>query len=268
MRDMRSVWRVCMATALALAASGCGASLPKMSGDFADVTREMESVAVMPAHFSLGQVGAFSAQELSELNHDIEIEVGGAFQELVGESRYRLAPLDVSDAALESDPELRAALFEQNQAMAQVFEQLAKSRSKTIDIPYTASLDLLADRSGADQLLFVSGSGFFKTTGRHVKDVGVAVVAAAFGFVSSSGPSSGTHLEAILVDANRGKVLWYNAASDQKDPRKPSEILQVAQKVSRPLLGVSTLPRDRSRDQELIDKYKALGKTSEPDSTE
>ena len=246
--------------ALVLVVAGC-ASMPKTSRDFAAVTQEMKAIVPLPASFTLGEVGAFTGQQMSELNHDIEREVERAAGSLVTESRYRLGALDFGDSALAADSELRNAIFEQHQAMADVFTRLAKSKSKTIDIPYTASLDLIADRSGSDHLLFVTGSGYFKTAGAHVKEAVVAgVVGALFGVAPSSDPSSTTSLAGILVDANRGKVVWYNRVSLPYDPRKPSEIMLTAQALTKPLLGKSKIPRDRSRDQVIIDKYKGLSK--------
>ena len=244
----------------ALIVAGC-ASLPKTSPDFAAVTQEMKTISPLPPTFVLGEVGAFTGQQMSELNHDIEREVDRAMGSLVGESRYRLGALDWSDSALAADAELRTAIFEQHQAIADVFKRLAKSKSKTIDIPYTASLDLIADRTGSDHLLFVTGSGYFKTAGAHVKEAVVAGVAAAlFGVAPASDRSSETNLAGILIDTNRGKVVWYNQVSLAHDPRKPSEILATAQALTKPLLGESKITKDRSRDQVIIDKYKALGK--------
>jgi len=254
----RTPWSLAALVA-GLVGAGC-ATGPKTSGDFANVTKEMNVITLMPASITLAEEGAFTGQQMPELTHDVEREVERAMGALVRESRYRLGAADFGDSALAADPEMRTAIFEQNQAMADVFGQLAKSRSKTIDIPYSASLDLIADRSGSDHLLFVTGSGSFKSSGAQVKEAVIAGVAALLGGTPSVGPVGVTSLAGVLVDANRGKVVWYNHATRESDPRKPSEIMATAKLLTKPLLGSSKIPPDRSRDQEIIGKYSKLRK--------
>ena len=235
-------------SALALLVGGC-ATLPKTSADFVEVTKRMDVIAVMPPAFNLTQAGAFTGESVTELNHLIENELLTAAGSLVAESRYKQATFDVGDAALAQDAELRTALFEQNQAMKDVFRALAKSREKTINIPYPANVDLIADRAGAEYLLFLSGSGYFSTTGAKVKGMILA------GLTGASSYTSGSMLAGVLVDAKTGKVVWYNEAERLNyDPRKPSQLMMTAQMLTKPLLGQSQIKQDNSRDQVIIEK--------------
>jgi len=243
------------AIAVMLMVGGCAASLPKTSKDFADVTQEMKVVAPMPTTFAVKEDAAFSSQEMTQLTHDIEREVDGAMGSLVRESQYKLSDFQFSDSALAADAELRTAIFEQHQAMAEVFAKLAKSKSSTIDIPYTASLDLIADRTGSDHLLFVTGQGTFQSTGAAVKEGVLAGVSLLMGGSPSMSDPYHTSLAAMLVDANRGKVVWYNQVSLVHDPRRPSELMITSQALTKPLLGKSKLTPDKSRDNVIIDKY-------------
>jgi hypothetical protein len=240
-----------LAAALALLASGC-ASLPKTSADFVEVTKRMDVIAVMPPAFNLTQAGAFTGESVNEINHLIESELLTAAGSLVAESRYKRASFDVSDAVLAQDAELRTALFEQHQAMNDVFKALAKSRAKTIDIPYHANIDLIADRSGAEYLLFLNGSGYFSTTGAKVKGAILAGLTGVGRFTSNS------MLAGVLVDAKTGKVVWYNVAQRPNyDPRKPSQLMMTAQMLTKPLLGQSQIKQDHTRDQFIIEKMAA-----------
>lgn len=259
MAAIRRTLTVLVLLAAALIGAGC-ATLPKKSPDFEMVTKEMKAIAIMPASMALTEQGAFTSQSMPELTHDVEREIERTAGSLVGESRYQLGALDVSDSALAADPELRTAIFEQQQGMADVFARLAKSKSKTIDIPYTASLDLIADRAASDHLLFVAGSGSFKSTGAQVKEAVIAGVAALFGGTPAASAAGETFLAGILVDANRGKVVWYNSGTRPLDPRMPSSIQTVAKVVTKSLLGPSKLAVDHSRDKEIIKKYSKLGK--------
>src|SRR5262249_40519049 len=147
-------------------------------------------------------------------------------------------------------------LSEQHEAMDDVFKALAKSHDKTIDIPYHANIDLIADRAGAEYLLFLSGSGYFSTTGAKLKG---AILAGLTGVGSYT---SGTNLAGVLVDAKTGKVVWYNAATRQNfDPRKPSQLRKTTQVLAKPLLGQSKIVPDISRDQVIIQKLEAMKKS-------
>ena len=263
MAAIRNTARCLALLAVGLIGAGC-ATMPKTSGDFADVTKEMKSVAVMPASVSLTQQGAFTGQQMPELTHDVEREIERSMGSLIQESRYRLGALDFSDSALAADPEMRTAIFDQQQAMADVFNQLAQSKSKKIEIPYKASLDLIADRAGSDHLFFVAGSGTFQSTGAQVKEAVIAGVAALFGAAPTMGPVGTTTLAGVLVDANRGKVVWYNRVLRETDPRKPGDLMVASQQLTKPLLGPSKLKADHSRDQEIIKKYSKLGKSQPP----
>jgi hypothetical protein len=240
--------------AVALMGGGC-ASLPKTSADFTEVTKRMDVIALMPPSFSLGEMGAFTGQAATEISHDIEVELGTAAGALIAESRYKRATFDLSDSALAGDAELRTAIFEQNQAINQVFKDLSKVHGKTLSLPYRGSIDLIADRTGAEYLLFMSGSGYFKTGGAVVKGFLLG------GLAGGLSGNTQTNLAGILVDGKTGRVVWYNAVEIQdRDPRKPSELMQTAQKLTAPLLGKSKLSPDHSRDQVIIDKLRKMKK--------
>ena len=66
-----------------------------------------------------------------------------------------------------------------------------------------------------------------------------------------------TNLSGILVDGKTGRVVWYNAVAIlNRDPRKPSELMQTTQNLTTPLLGKSKISPDHSRDAVIIDKLK------------
>jgi hypothetical protein len=172
-------------------------------------------------------------------------------ERLVDESEFRLATLYVSDSLLQADPELREALFHQYRALSKAHAEAASTKGPTIDVEYPTDPDLIADASGADHFLLVQGSGWFQTTGAQIK---AGIMAGLFG--GGAGPTSSTSLSAMLVDATRAKLLWHaSTKKDNKDPRKPRDLLNVAQALMSSLLGKSTLKGDRSRDDELEHTY-------------
>jgi len=258
--------RVLFAAAAVLAVAGCAPNLPKTIGGFDQMVQQMDAIAIMPSSFGLTEVGAFSAGAVSELNHDIEIEINAALEPLVKESRYKLAPLDLGDSVLAQDSEARTKIFASVQETGRVSGEIRQIKGTTMDVSYGADLDYFADMANADYFLFISGGGWFKTGGAKAKEVATSVVlAAVFGAVPTSSPGSATSMEAALVDANLGKVIWYNAVSvNDRDPRKPSDLFNTTKALMQPLLGKSGLKADKSRDDVLTDKYK--GKLATPAS--
>lgn len=229
---------------------GCS-KLPKQSQDFDQVSEEMTKVAVMPPSFQLQKVGAFSGDLVSEMNHDIEMVVKEAADSVVEASNLSAVPLDMSDQALTDHPELRAAAFEQEGAVTKTHQSL-QNTGKSIDIKYDGNIDTFADLADCDYFAFIEGNGFFKTGGAQAKEAALSVL-----FGGGTGPGSATYLSAFIVDANRGKVVWYNEVNrSDSDPRKRSHLLNSVKELFKPLLGKSTVKWDGSRDEELIDKYK------------
>ncbi len=240
----------------ALLVNGCS-SLPKKAPNFGQIEPQIGTVTVMPPSFNLLKVGAFSGQTVSSITHDIEQEIMWATESIIDWSRYSLIKLDASDQALNQDPKLREAIFAQNEAAKTAFAACAKTSGKKIDVDYEADIDYFADLTGSDYFIFVRGEGFFKTTGAMVKEAAIgAAMAVLFGGFGM-GPGSATTLEIIVVDAVRGKVIWYNVKQlTEKDPRKPSHLFNSCKAAFEPLLGKIPLKADKSQDDKIIDKYK------------
>ncbi len=256
----------CASAVLLLAgALGCS-SLPKTAPQFDTIAGEIQAVAVMPSAFAITEVGSFSAQSIAEITHDIEVEVTQAAEQVVGAGTYRLAAIASADEDLAGSPELTQRLGAQYTELSQVDQKLAATKGKTIDLDYAADIDYFADLAGTDHLLFVQGSGWFKTTGAQVKEAVVSTaLAVLFGGGPGMGPASSTWLKAYLVDAKRGKVVWYNAVNAaNSDPRKPSHLSKVCQKLLKPLVGPVRIEVDKSRDEVIIDKYKAATEQPTP----
>lgn len=238
---MRKLVLISIAALLA----SCAPSL-KTVANFEEVAQRIESVAVMPTVFEITKVSAFSGATLTEMQVDVEMEIKKSLELLIDESEYDAAILDVSDQTLASDPEFRQALFSHVEEIAQAFEDASKTKGAIIDVDYTADIDYFADRVDSDYLLFVQGSGWFKTGGARF-------MAALF---ATGEPSAGTWLHGFVVDANTSKVIWYNEVFEKnRDPRKPSNILKSCQKLMEPLLGKSAARYDGD-DNAIIDRYK------------
>lgn len=244
-----------------LSAFGC-AQLPKKSAEFDAASKEMKSIAVMAPGFELQQVGMFSAAMVAEMNHDIEMVLKEAADEVVEASALSVAKLDISDEALAQNPELRNALYNQEAAAQRVYLAL-DGTGKSINIPYDGDPDLFADAAECDYLAFIRGTGYFTTGAAQATDVALSLL-----FGGPTTPDTSTFLTGFIVDANLGKVIWYNEVKrDSSDPRKRSNLCDSVKKLFEPLLGKSTVKWDDNRDEELIDKYKAKANAAEAAGT-
>ena len=249
--------------------TGCS-NLPKRSADFDEVSSEMNELAVLPATFQIQEVGAFSSELESEMNYDIEKEIKKAVKAVIEESQIDLARLDTSDEVLRSAPELRRAIFDHTAAIADAHKAIAESDGKVIDVKYQGNIDAFADLSDCDCFVYVEGTGYFKTGGAVAKDIALAsIFAVLFGSQPTTEATSATTLSGYIIDANRGRVVWYNEKTRAgSDPRKPTHILESVQDLFKPLFGQSKIRWDEDQDNEIIDKYEEQLKEMEENETD
>lgn len=229
---------------------GCS-TVPKRAPDLDRVS--IDKITVMPPTFTLQKVGAFSQESVSEMTHELEKEIKRSFERIVEASAYDVALLDTSDEALRDNSELRTKIFDQAQSMQDVYQSVGATKSKTIELTAEGDFDYFADAAHADYLLFVRGFGWWETTGSIVKG---AVLAGLLG--GGSGPSRAFSFDALLLDANTNRVLWYNSAPANEDPRKPSELFKAAKELMKPLLGDVAIEPEKDRDEAMKARFEAF----------
>ena len=244
----RLLWGGALAL-LALVNVAWAADKSKRIADYDRIVAGIDRIVLMPPTFTVEKVGMFSDEAETDMARDIALNLRDAIGRIIVEGRFKLAPLDVSDSALAASPELRQRLGEITAAIDAAYGKVRDSKGKVLDVEFGGNLDFFADASGADYLLIVGGGGWFKKGGTRTME---------FLLVEDAGAGSTTELRAMLVDATRGKVIWFNEVSKQdRDPRKYSQLFQVAQELMRPLTGKSALKPDKSHDGDIIEKYKA-----------
>jgi len=250
---MRRVLWTCALLIGMLGIVGWGGGANKRIADYDNVTADMNKLVLLPPSFTLEKAGMFTADTQTQMAHDISLWIHDSVEQLIIESRYKLADLDFSDSALTVDPELRRRLGENASALDVSYGKIAETKGEVIDVAFPGDLDYLADRTDSDYLLMVAGSGYFKSGGTRTME--------ALLLGGNAGAGSATQMQAMLVDATRGKVLWYNEVFEEnKDPRKPSQLMKTAQALLQPVLGKSKLKADNSHDADIIMKYKLLEK--------
>jgi hypothetical protein len=239
-----------------LLVTGCS-NLPKRSADFDQASKDMKELAVLPATFQLQELGAFSSEMVTEMNYDIERMIVEATKAVINESQVRVANFDIDDNTLSANPQLRRAIYDHTNAISEARMAIAETDGKVIDVQYDGDIDVFADLADCDCLVCLEGDGYFKTGGAKAKEAAVgAIFAILFGSQSVNDPDSATKLSAYIIDANRGRVVWYNEKTRSgADPRKRTHILKTVQDVFKPLFGKSKLKWDDDRDDEIIDKY-------------
>lgn len=253
---MRCMKRLGLIAVLAVVVSGCAASLPKTHAEYPAVSSRMTLLVVMPPEFSVDQVGSnligmYTPETLTELNHDVELELQAAVARVLSASRIKPMTLVPSDSMLAADPELHERLLAAQKARDRAYQDVVATKGKSINVSFASDLDYFADRAKGEQLLIVGGSGWFKTSGTRTMEI----------LLGSGTAGSQTTLRAMLVDANLGKVLWYNEVTRaQSDPRKPSHLEKSAAKLLEPLTGTLQLSYDDSRDAAMLKRFDDLRK--------
>jgi hypothetical protein len=249
-----SVARLSLLGVVAFLASGCS-RLPKTISDFPGTSHEIKSVTVMPVSFTLEEAVPFGARDVrDEITREIEAEIKAALEQLVTESRYGLVRLNVPGDAPAAGLASPGVLGRDSVAIAAAVEKIGHARGKSIDVDWPVGPDTLAGSPLASCRLFVLGNGYFTSLGSAVKS---ALLVGFTGVHTERSGFSNTSLFAYLVDARRGKVLWFNREIwDNKDPRKPSHVMKTCQRLMAPLLGKSRIEPDASRDEVIIGKLK------------
>jgi hypothetical protein len=99
-----------------------------------------------------------------------------------------------------------------------------KERAKTFDYTLGPGLKQLADRSGIDAAMIISGSDYISSSGRKAAMVMGVIVAAALGVVIV--PQGGISFISVgVIDLRTGNLLWYGTDQSQStDLRNEADV--------------------------------------------
>jgi hypothetical protein len=211
--------------------------VPKHDIELEQHTPLVTELAVMPTHFSAQVVGNTETLPASEWRLYIEAALQTAVENAIDESPIAIKPTGLDVPTIAADPELRSRVFENLTAMRRARKAIREAE-RTIDVDFDADVDYFCDLAGCDYLVYVEGSGWYKSeAARATNESSFASILIGVLFPGATESIyAGTELAAYIVDGTRGKVLWYNRVQVfNADPRRPSSLLLCARQLFNPL---------------------------------
>jgi hypothetical protein len=227
-----SARHIFLSIVLILTVVGCG---PQYVGSDSHSSsgNEIGSIALMPPVFRVEKTGDISYEDTWEIAADFAAEITKVLTSLVTRSKYSLAPLDVSDAAIVADEQLRVSLANQEDGVNAIIDMLAGGGQLDPSVKYNADVSYLAKLSRARYLLFVQGAGYFESFPSQMKEE----------VFRDTGDSPGVGLVAFLVDTTNKQVVWHNVDFKTFQPPDDKEGLwPMGRAMFRSLLGIVDAP--------------------------
>lgn len=196
---------------LGLGTGGCATY--KMHPEFKERRKSIKTVSALPPDVEVYRLTFGGKKEpMYELYPQVSKGTMEALEGVFTEKGYRIQPLDLSEAALEAEPGLRATLYTLHEVYKKTLVDIQKRRQKKFIYSLGAQVNSLADRANADALLLVKWEAYKKSGGEIAKDMikTVLIAAATLGNVIAIMPPSYATAHFALVDGNTGEILWYH----------------------------------------------------------
>lgn len=181
-------------------------------------------VVVLPVKFEVFSVTAGNALELQkEQTEAAERNIRTAFEVLQEPFGHAFRWHEMPDLSEEEQLILEEHVLLHDLIVGTASNNLTESRSTwkhlqdDFDMGVGEGLSYLAERSGADYALMVSGVDMNATGGRAL--MGFVMIAA----VGAALPQGGSDIRFSLIDLRTGDIVWFNnsLSLQNEDPREP-----------------------------------------------
>ena len=225
-------------------ASGCATTSVRQHADFANSSRAVKTIAVLPPDVEFVHVTFKGDNERdSKAEAMIKGSLSSVLKSLLEERGYA-ATTSLVERLSGADKELNFEYENLKTAYAQASKELYEKNVVPVDesTKFNVSVGPVANTfsavGSADALVYVRYSGFDKSGGQMAKEI---VGAALLAVLTRAAPISSTHggrIELALIDGTSGQVLWANKFSG---PNQGSNALLL--NVSAKLPAASTRPK-------------------------
>lgn len=232
---------------VALLASGCAVVPYRAHPDLAQRLSPGKTLALLPPDVKVYELGAGGVPELMDDWSALgRRHAADALARTLAERNFTIKEFipDPTDTRLVETLEDVRALVEavRSAVMIHTYHPNLTIEEKRQNFRYSVGpLPELADATGADALVFVSGVDHISTAGRKALMVLGVLVGAAAGVYA--GPAAGvSQLTAVVVEPRTGDVLWFNlaAAGGGADLREADSVAPLAKTL---LTGFGPEPR-------------------------
>jgi hypothetical protein len=189
----------------------------------------MKNLAIMKPDIEIIKRTATQENEMMfDLIPQVSTNIAREIISYLEEKDLELKIIDISEEELRENPALRTDLGIVREAFDRANSEILikayrKGKDKEFNFSMGSGVNQFADRAGVDALLFVRGKATKKSGGAIAKDVAKSVLigVATLGQAVVVFPSGTTMLQAAVVDADTGDVLWYNLAGDYRTDCSP-----------------------------------------------
>jgi len=216
MKKAKSIVAMLVICCLVLSSSGCATY--RVHPEFEERHKKIHSVSIMKPEAEIYQVSFRGEKKLlTELMATLSQESVKEIKSVLEAKGYEVRELDLSEDVLKLDPSLRNAYFNVTKLFKKTIEDIKAGKKKQFTYDIGTEVNIFADRSGADVLIFTQESGFKKTAGEIAKEVTktLLIAVATLGNIVVRSQYYATVIQLAVVDSNTGEILWYNTNESQ-----------------------------------------------------
>lgn len=203
--------------------SGCAIIPIVRHPDFKARQRNLQTVAILPPRVEVYKVTFKGDQKIMyDLIPTISQSIADEMETTLKKRGYSTRVVSSEDESLAQDPSLKQTLYTVQELFDKRVEEFRKRMFglfRKFEYSVGADVNVLADFSDSDALMFVRCTGLKKTGGEIAKDwaQSILISAASLGNVLIIPYASATMVQMGVVDGNTGDILWYadNSNTDQ-----------------------------------------------------
>ena len=207
--------RVSLVAACLVAASGCATLGAPRHPEFKALHAQIRSVAVLPPSVEVYKFTFKGEREmLYDLLPGLRQQAIAELEQVLAKRGYQVQPLDLSEQALNDNPELKRSLHTIQELFDKRIEEYSKKwfpRVHEFRYSVGSDINLFADRAQSDALVFVRCQGIKKSGGEIAKDFAktLLVAVATLGNAVVYHYPSVTVVQMGVIDGDTGELLWY-----------------------------------------------------------
>lgn len=187
--------------------------------DFQDSAKQIKSVVVLPPQVEIEMI-VFSGENtpLDDKEHAISKEITSLAASRLSQEGLEVVDFDFNQA-IKEDEEFAYAVTQCEESLKNATQDLYNGTSVTVENKSNFKANIgpvvnaIAEKTGAESVLFMEYYGFEKSGGMVAKDITAAILLGALTGSVPVTPSSGSALNIALIDSTNGDILWNNVKS-------------------------------------------------------
>ncbi|MFT5277563.1 MAG: hypothetical protein ACI8SK_001503 [Shewanella sp.] len=198
--------------------TGCAQTTVRHHQDFQEVAKNIESVVIIPADVDIELI-VFDGdnEKLVDKEKTIQAEIHALAKVKLEAENLKVIDFDFKKEA-ENDEEFAYALTQAREAWDISKEDMYKKGvvgekdKANFQTNLGSVLNIIAEKTGAESVLFMHFSSFEKSKGVIAKDVtsSILIGVLTLGAVIPIQATEGSFIDIALVETTAGKIIWAN----------------------------------------------------------